>query len=277
MKTWDKQRQAYKNLKPYYYHLSSDGWKEGYLFHNTGHYSFGMTLMGLLTLRFGIVIYDFTLMPNHIHILLKGDGDECLNAFDYFRMKLSARLVRDGYKPLPEDYGFKLTPIDTEDQMRINFLYLARNPYEQNTTTPGGYPWGSAYLHFSRWGKYLHGVRSDEMSKRKLERITGTRMAIPPSWVFHTELGVLPSCFVDQSLFMRLFSTPKDYETRLVKNYEAFVKLSRSLEDSLCFSQEETLEIVQQAMRSMYPGRRMNTLYTNFCLPKTTESSGDDA
>ena len=91
MNTWDKRRAEYKEFKKYYYHLSSDGWKEGLLFHTKEQYAYGMTVMGLVTLKYGIVIYDFSLMPNHFHIILKGNGNQCLDAFDYLRMKISSR------------------------------------------------------------------------------------------------------------------------------------------------------------------------------------------
>ena len=260
MRTWDKRRQEYKEMKTYYYHLSSDGWKEGFLFHTHEQYAYGMTLMGLLSLRYGIVIYDFSLMPNHIHILLKGSGEQCVNAFDYFRKRLSVRLLRDSYPALPEDYGFKLKPVETEEQMRINYLSIDRNAYEINSSVSGGYPWGSAYLHFSEWDKYLHGVGAEQFSKRELERLTGTRTPIPASWEFHPELGLLPVCFVDLSLFKRLFSSPKDYATRLIKEYEAFVKLSRSLDEKLVFSPEEVKDIMNHLIRNIFPGKQTRSL-----------------
>lgn len=148
MKSFLKDRKTYLSWDKGYYHLSSDGWQQGKLFHNEAQFAYGMTLVGLLTLRFKIVIYDFTLMDNHIHLLMSGSGAECVGAFDYFRMKISARLVQDGFPPLPEDYGFKLKPVTTPEQMRINFLYVDRNPMEKGISLPGGYPWGAAGLHY---------------------------------------------------------------------------------------------------------------------------------
>ncbi len=133
-----KDRSDYKTWGNGYYHLSSEGWKEGKLFHNESHFAYGMTLLGILTLRFKIILYDFVLMDNHIHILLSGTGDECTMAFDYFKKKLTAYLLKDGFAPLPREYGFKLTPVKEEKQMRINFLYLDRNVLERRISLPGG-------------------------------------------------------------------------------------------------------------------------------------------
>lgn len=255
-----KERKEYLSWRKNYYHLSSDGWQEGKLFHNDAQFAYGMTLVGLLTVRFKITVYDFTLMDNHIHILLSGTGAECCLAFDYFRMKLSARLVKDGFPPLPPVYGFKLKSVKDEDQMRINYLYIDRNALERGLCVPGGYPWGAAYLHCSQMSKYMQGVSAASLSKNKLEQMTGTRTPIPPHWQFHPELGLLPESFVNTSLFKRLFPHPKDYQTRLVKEYEAFVKLGQSLQENVYFTEQEVHEMVGQVARTLFPGKQIQAL-----------------
>ena len=236
-----KERQDIRNLKKGYYHLSTDGWKDGLLFHTKEQYAFGMIIIGLLTLWTGITVYSFTLMPNHVHILLSGNGEACLKAFDYLRNKLSARLVKDGYPPLPEDCWFKLKPVEDPEQMKIELLYVDRNPYELLLCVPSGYLWSSSYLHYSQLGTMIKGRRADTISKRELEEMTGSRITIPPHWEFHPILGLLPTSFIDNNLFLRLFINPKDYETRLVKDYEAFVKVGKTLGETPLFSETKSM------------------------------------
>lgn len=255
-----KERQEISNLKKGYYHLSTDGWKEGYLFHTKEQYAYAMTVIGLLVLQFDIVIYSFSLMPNHIHILLSGNGEACLKAFDYLRNKLSARLQKDGYPPIPDDYWFKLTPVEDQEQMKNNFIYVDRNAYELQICVPTGYAWSSSYLHYSQLGAIIKGRRADTFSKRELETLTGSRTAIPPHWEFHPTLGLLPSSFIDNKLFLRLFNNPKDYESRLVKDYEAFVKIGKLLDETPQFSEGEINDIVEQLVLNLYPGRRIKQL-----------------
>lgn len=255
-----KQRGEYLSWKKGYYHLSTDGWQEGRLFHTASQYAYGMILIGLLTLLFPVEIYEFSLMPNHIHIVLSGTGAAIVAAFDYLKKKVNIMLRKDGYPPLPKDYWFKLTPIETEEQMRINILYVARNPYEKQFSVPGGYPWGSAWLHHSPLGKMVKGTRADAVSKRELERLCGTRTPIPPHWEFHPRLGLLPLSFVNEKLFYKLFPSPKKYETRLIKEYEAFVKLGKDLNEDVEFSREEILDILSQVLRDSFSGKRFKDL-----------------
>ena len=256
-----KIRKEYQSWGKGYYHLSTDGWKDGKLFYTEEQYAHGMTLTGLLSLRFALTIYDFALMDNHVHLLLSGAGTESVRAFDYLRHKISARLVKDGFPPLPKDYFFKLTPIKDEEQMRVNYLYIDRNILERGVSLPGGYPWGAAYLHHSQWGKYLSGEPAGSFRRySELERMMSSRTPIPPTWRFHRKLGLLPDSFINEALFHRLFPNPKTYQTRLVKEYEAFVKLGKSIEEGLVFSEDEIRDIVYQHVQTSFPGKSLRLL-----------------
>ncbi len=251
-----KERDEYRSWPNGYYHLSTDGWKEGRLFHNKGQYAYGMIVLGLLTLLFEVKIYSFSLMPNHVHIILSGTGGAILKAFDHIRKKISARQIKDGFPPIPEDYWFKLVPIEDEEQMRRNFIYVDRNPHEKQICVPAGYPWGSNSLHFSLYGTLIKGRRADTFSKRELIKLARTEKPIPSDWEFHPELGLLPASFVDNRLFYKLFKSPKEYESRLVKDYEAFVQVARTLEEELDYSLEDYTVIVNQQLG----GRRLYQL-----------------
>ena len=255
-----KMRKEYQSWKRGYYHLSTDGLKAGKLFYTNEQFAYGMTLVGLTTLYYAVTVYDFTLMDNHLHLLMSGTGAECVRTFDYLRRKISARLVKDGYPPLPEDYFFKLTPVVDEEQMRINYLYIDRNILERGVSLPGGYPWGAAYLHFSSLAKQLRGTPAGKLHVRKLMSFTGSHMPIPSSWEFHPELGLLPGSWMDHTLFKKLFSSAKDYQTRLVKDYEAFIKLGRRLDETQILSEYEIRDVAQQLSNITFPGKRMKDL-----------------
>ncbi len=255
-----KERADCRSLKKGYYHLSTDGRWEGSLFYTKEQYAYGMCLIGILTLLFDIRIYSFTLMSNHVHIILSGTGSACLDAFDYLRRKISARLVKDGYPPLPEDYWFKLVPVDDPEQMKRDFIYVDRNPYEKHICVPGGYPWGTGYLHYSFVGDMLIGDRAGTLSGRELERRTGTRMSFPEHWQFHPQYGLLPASFIDNSLFTKLFRVPKEYLTNLVKDYESAVQVARSLDESPEYSEEETRDIVETLLQKYYANSSLSKL-----------------
>jgi hypothetical protein len=52
---------------------------------------------------------------------------------------------------------------------------------------------------------------------------------MPDLWHVHPYLGLLPESFVDTTLVERLFPSPKDLQTALVKDYEVYFQIARRL------------------------------------------------
>lgn len=255
-----KKRDEYRSKGKGYYHFCTDGLKNGKLFYTPAQFAFGMILIGLLTIKFDVRVYAFVLMPNHIHIILSGVGEDCVKAFDYLRLKISERLRKDGFPPLPADYDFVLLDIKNQNQMRGEIVYVLRNPLEKHFSTPEGYKWGSGWIYHSLIKNYILGKRVDEMSGREVSRLSSTRDSLPAHWVFHTELGLLPGSFVDTALVNKLFPTPKDLTTALVKDYESYVRIARILKDEIEYTQSELNGIVVQVLQSHFEGRSLDSL-----------------
>ena len=70
MREYRKQREEYRKMEHGNYHLCTDGWKKGNIFNNVSQYAYGMMLIGLISIKFNLEIIDFTLMRNHVHIIL---------------------------------------------------------------------------------------------------------------------------------------------------------------------------------------------------------------
>lgn len=255
-----KKREEYGKKGKGYYHFCTDGLKTGKLFYTPGQFAFGMILIGLLTIKFDIKVYAFVLMPNHIHIILSGTGENCVKAFDYLRLKISERLRKDDYPPLPEDYDFVLLDIKDKYQMKGEIAYVLRNPLEKNYSTPEGYKWGSGWIYHSSIKDAVSGRRVDEMSCREVWRVASTRDKLPFYWTFHPDLGLLPGSFVDTALFYKLFHTAKDLEVAMVKDYESYVRIARSLNEENEFSQQELKVIVEQVLQSHFDGGNLDDM-----------------
>jgi hypothetical protein len=150
--------------------------------------------------------------------------------------------------------------INSKEQMITEILYLHRNHYEKQYAAIGGYPWGSAYLHYSVLAQMIDGRKVSEMTARELEELTGTRMRLPSHWQFHPKLGLLPKSFVDTRMVKKLFHGVKDYSTRLVKDYESFVTVSRDLGEEVEFSDIEIQDILSKMLLRDYQGKSVYKL-----------------
>ena len=253
-----KRRAEYKSWKKGYYHLCTDG-KKGTICHDETEYVYLVNTISLLDLLFPVKVHTYKVMRSHLHLLLSGRGKDCVAVFDYVRRRINKRLVKDGHPPLPEDYDFKLIPVMDEDQMRNNAIYIARNASEIQNIRPGGYLFGSSMVFFSEIPRLFETVRAGDLSVRTLKKMFQTHVSIPSDRLIHPGLGmVLPQSFVDMSVLHKVFPTAKEYETRLVKDYEAFVDIADQVGEEIVFSVEEAKDIVRQEL--MMEGRNLSDL-----------------
>ena len=253
-----KRRAEYKSWKKGYYHLSTDG-KKGTICHDEAEYVYVVNTISLLDLLFPVKVHFYEVMRSHVHLLLSGRGEHCVAVFDYVRSRINRRLVADGHPPLPADYDFKLIPVGDEDQMRNNGIYIARNASEVLNIRPGGYLFGSSMAFYSNLPRLFETVRAGDLSVRTLRKMFQTHVSIPPDRLIHPGLGmVLPQSFVDMDVLYKVFPAAKEFETRLVKDYEAFVEIADQLGEEITFSVGEAKDIVKQEL--MMEGRKLSEL-----------------
>ena len=255
-----KTRELYREQEKGNFHFCTDGLSQGNIFNDDAQYALGMILLGLISIKYSLKIYAFTLMPNHMHIILNGTGVNCVMAFDYLKRKLSARLKRDGYRPLPEDYWFKLTRIEDDGQMKGEVVYVLRNPLEKGLAVVGGYLWSTGWLYYSGLVDLIGNMSTIKPSTREIRKWTGGDESVPADWRFHPFLGLHPGCFVDTSLVLRLFPDPKDLQTALVKDYELFFQIASRLGELCEFSKSEQESIVSQTLQKRFNGRNLKSL-----------------
>ena len=256
-----KRRYDYKSWKKGYYHLSTDGMK-GTVCHDETEYVYLVNTISLLDLLFPVKVHEYEVMRSHLHLLLSGRGADCVSVFDYLKKRINKRLVEDGHPPLPEDYDFRLIPIEDEEQMRKNAIYIARNASEVLNVRPGGYLFGSSLALFSDVPRLFASIRAGDLSKRSLIKMFRTHVPIPSDRLIHPGMGmVLPQSFVDMNVLYKVFPTAKDFQTRLVKDYEAFVEIADKVGEKIVFSIEEAKDIVNQEL--MIEGRKLSELSTD--------------
>ena len=254
-----KQINQYRSSPKGYYHLCTDG-KKGLLFHTKEQYAFTMCSIALITLKFKVKVYACEVMPTHIHILLSGTGEQCVECYQFIIARIRKKLKEDGYPLPPDDYWFKLRYVGDTESFKKLVVYLARNKYETGDCTPMGHLWGTGYLLYNQFASLITGTKVSKMSARKIASITGTTMTLPPDWEIHPVLGILPRCFITTDKVYELFPTAKDYVTAMVKDYESFVKIAASVDEEISFSPGEARDIVDDLSQNLFPSVRYNDL-----------------
>ena len=124
----------------------------------------------------------------------------------------------------------------------------------------GGLFVGVRILDVQPVGEYIRGARVDSLSVRQLRKAIGSKVVLPGDWEIHPELGVLPRSFVKVQKANSLFPGAKAFLLRLVKDFEAYVHIAKSLGEELELSDQEAAEIVYNQVERIFPGRRVRDL-----------------
>ncbi|MBQ9889476.1 MAG: hypothetical protein IJM41_09570 [Bacteroidales bacterium] len=255
-----KRRAMYRTWKKGYYHLCTDG-KTTILCHDDAEYANLVNAIAVLPLKFPVRIHAYEVMRTHMHLLLSGNGAACVDAFDYLKCRAARRLRKDGHPSLPRNYDFRLINVEDEDQMRRNFVYVARNAFEVQEVVPGGYLWGSSLLFYSMVPILFESIRAGDLSLHKLRETLETRIPIPKDYLIHMPSGmVLPQSFVDTKVFYKVFPTARQYHTALVKDFEGYMMVADQLGETVSFTQEEADMIIDQVLTSDYQGVKPDNL-----------------
>lgn len=103
-------------------------------------------------------------MSNHVHLILAGQREDCINAFDLFASKL--RLAFPKRQRVIDWSKFKMDilPIETLQALRNEIIYANRNAFVANPAyTPDSYPWGGGCAYFCPWLKHVTSLPLGEL------------------------------------------------------------------------------------------------------------------
>ena len=252
----------YRQWPRWYYHLTFDSLEDGQLFHNDEEFADGMNGVAVGQFVYGLSIIAFTLMVNHCHILLCGTGDDIVSFFIYKKRRINDKLREDGYPSLPKNYGFHLAKIEDERQLANTIGYIARNPMKARPDImPSGYLWGSALLIFSDIHKIVNKIKLEEISDRKKKRILRTKYPFPDDYVFNEKMGyILPESYVLTDKAEKTLGTSWRFSSDLIRNIDAFIKISEGIGDKVVLSEEEVNELIYQNVKEMFKVNSVKTL-----------------
>ena len=224
------------------FQINSKKLEKELLFRDEEDYIYGINTLALILLLFpGVVVYAFTLMSNHIHLLLGGPKEECEAYYDAVMHRLSLWLKRkyglSGVVPYGEGRR-EVVNVKGLEHFIIEVLYLLRNPFKARICYPGDYPWSSVWMYFAKRGQ-MTGRKASTFTVRELRRILKTNIRIPGNWEI-TESGMVIPHFVDWKTVEIAFQNDEaTFLRRLMEPVEARHNQLSGLPMELKFSDQE--------------------------------------
>lgn len=150
-----------------YYHVYNRGHNKQTIFYDAKDYQRYLKRLDEYREKHEVTILAYCLMPNHIHLLFRQDGDESIDRFIHRLHTAYTMYFNKKYERVGAVFQgkFKAKPIDTDEYLLHVSRYIHINPVELLDTQPQGlalrlelekYPWSS-------YGEYVD-VRSKFVS-----------------------------------------------------------------------------------------------------------------
>lgn len=224
-----------------YWHLYTDGTRMQNIFCCEEDFKTGMWCLATsLHLCKDVRALTFELMANHIHLIIAGQRDNCVETFDLFAARL--KHVFSKIKKAIDWSQFKMDilPIENLQALRNEIIYVNRNAFVANPTyTPYSYPWGGGCAYFTPWHQLLKISHLGKMAVLRQRELLHTRDVAPFANLI--EVGTMPfiSSFCDIRLGESLFRDARSYFNSLTRNAEAFSQIASRLKDSIFLTDEE--------------------------------------
>ena len=134
-----------------YWHLYTNGEKMPVVFTTPADYAFGILLLGIALACFpNVRILTFSLMSNHLHIILAGPEADIRALFSRFKERLSRYLNKQGKMCRLDNLEAELFRIPDVRTLRSEMVYVNRNGYVVHAEcTPFSYWWSAGVFFFN--------------------------------------------------------------------------------------------------------------------------------
>ncbi len=238
-----------------FWHLCTPGERQEIIFKTDEDYKFGVTSSALALHEANenghkVKLYAFAIMSNHIHELLSGSREDCL---EYFRMR-KAKLRR--YLPADldmETFDCQLIEIMTLKDFRNEVAYINRNGFVNNSReTPFSYEWSSGRYYFNPIAGKILLTKATDLKYREKQSVLKSRASSATETLMVFDGYVSPLCFCEIGKGEALFQTAHKYFSYISKGVEAYASIAKALGDRIFLNDEEMLSVAYRKSRELY-------------------------
>lgn len=208
-----------------------------------------------------IMLIAFEIMQNHVHLIMAGKRDACLNFFKKYKQRLM-RVFPPSLRYIDwSRFEASFIHIDSLKSLRNEIIYAHRNAFVANPEfTPCNYPWGSGWVYFNTWLSHLHVTPLSEFGVLKQREMVKCRdVSNLGSLEFIDNVPFIPSfCRID--IGERMFRNPRSYFHALTRNAETFSQIAMRLKDEIFLTDDEMYAVAVQYSQSMFSVAKLNML-----------------
>lgn len=237
-----------------YWHLYTDGTRMQNIFCCEEDFAAGMwALASSLHLSKEVRALTFELMTNHVHLIIAGQRENCIKAFNLFSARLKMAFPKRKRTIDWSQFKMDILPIESLQALRNEIIYVNRNAFVANPAyTPDSYPWGGGCTYFCSWLKHLTTTPLGELPILTQRALLHTRDITP--FADLREINSMPfiPSFCDIRLGESIFRDARSYFNSLTRNSEAFSQIASRLKDSIFLTDEELYSVLCSYISKQY-------------------------
>ena len=226
------------------YLFTTDHLERTLLFRDEADFVQGSNTIALATLKFPVKVLCYTLMDNHIHLLLMGKYVDCLAFFAWVLHRIARMLeLKYGVSGILKLQSSDVQAVADRSMLLNEVCYLLRNGYKARIASPYSYRWAPFECYFNPYLPFLHG--SPLPGAKSVKRMFGTHVRIPPKWE-HANGRILNKCFVDYRTVEQRIGSSLDFFDRLRRfDLESVVEQAHGIEENITFTDGEMQEKIR--------------------------------
>ena len=227
------------------YLFTTDHLERALLFRDKEDFIQGANTIALATLKYpSVKVLCYTLMDNHIHLLLMGGYVDCLAFIAWVLHRLARVLAQKyGISGILKIRAINVQAVTDREMLLNEVCYLLRNGYKARIDSPYSYPWAPFECYFNPHIPLLHG--SPMPGAKTMKRLFGTHVKIPADWE-QADGRILNKCFVDYRTVERMIGCSLGFFDRLRRfDLESIVEQAHGIEEKLTFTDTEMQEKIR--------------------------------
>lgn len=240
-----------------FWHLYTDGTGMGDIFCSEEDFKLGMTLLAVCAIvspKTGLITFE--LMSNHVHWIMRGEREGCLEFFDIYKKRLKRLFTKMGRVVDWDRFQPHILEIETLRALRNEIIYVNRNAYVANYKyTPFSYPWGGGWAYFSPVVNRLPVKSIREVGYNRVRELTHYRDVTDLAALkFIGDVPYIPS-FCRVEIGERMFQDPRSYFHMLTRNAEAFSQIASRLKDTVFLTDDEMFVVAARCAAEMFSAK----------------------
>ena len=255
-----------------FWHLYTSGETMEIIFAGDVDFLFGIMLLGICAAAFPRCrILTFTLMNNHLHIVLAGPQEDVPRFFDLFKKRLRRYVSLSGRDCSLNRFEAEFFRIPDLHALRNEIIYVNRNGYVVHPEcTPFSYWWSAGAFFFNPMAQLLPAVPFSSLTTRERRELCHSRdLSLPERYRvcpgFPLDAGgtaslLLPESFCALREAQDYFRDAHQYFLRLGKDHEAHAEVARRLGDIVFLTDEEMYRVACSICAKEYGDTRPGLL-----------------